>query len=902
MPGILPMKVIKVGTTTQSRIAQACDRCRSKKIRCDGVTPTCSQCENVGFECKTSDKLSRRAFPRGYTESLEERVRALEGEVRELKDLLDEKDEKIDMLSRIQSNSPQRRRFSSSSQEVVSEAKSEDTEDTFKMQQAPVLIKGDQSDSYFMGSSSGRSFFDAFKTSVQESGKPCSPLDTTAFFSTSHEDVTMSKSSRDDEDTKAPPRLVADQMVNIFFQEWAPLFPVLHKPTFLNLYGEYLAAPESIVDPQCVAQLHLIFSISAVSSKILYDDVASFERQWKPALDSIIARNTLSTLQCLVLAQIYCILKADYDHLLHYNGIAVSISHRLGLHQSQKRFSLGALTSETRKKVFWTLYTLDCFTAALLGLPKHLKDCDIFAEFPSDVDDENVTEKGFQSTLPGESTRVSSALALFRAAQVMSEVLTEIYPSTLSHEISLQKIGMLQDELDTWRETLAPHLRLYFVHDKPSTNVISSRCPLLSLTYYYIRTLIHRPVVVAGIGERASPSVVALADSSKHIIQIVELLEERELSFSFCLNKKQLLFLSSLGLLFQSIDLKQGGKLIRDNQKLVCSAITILERGRAQGVADLKKLACSMMPIEVTSKGAASGFIAQSASRLDSDKAMPAPTAAPRSTRKQLQAIASRFSFGADKSIKENKKLSARRSTAPVLISPKSTFDARNTSNLSVSSIRSEPPIKRATSDTPKPSSSTIPIKTPNLDYLPLFDDPSTTYMIPTATANSMSDTRPTDTISDWDRLLDLLDDQRPRSAQKAADRKSPYTTPGNNDTFLSNCIKTSTPSTSQDWSSDLTWESYRDFETFDPTSTTTAKTCSLLSFSEESLTSGEELSSCDLTSSATTAGSRIGSGNGSRSASERTPPSNGYCRGIAMPNFVEGMGVWDGLDGTFGI
>ena len=32
MPGILPMKVIKVGTSAQSRIAQACDRCRSKKV------------------------------------------------------------------------------------------------------------------------------------------------------------------------------------------------------------------------------------------------------------------------------------------------------------------------------------------------------------------------------------------------------------------------------------------------------------------------------------------------------------------------------------------------------------------------------------------------------------------------------------------------------------------------------------------------------------------------------------------------------------------------------------------------------------------------------------------------------------------------------------------------------
>lgn len=104
------MKVIRIGSNAQSRIAQACDRCRSKKIRCDGIRPQCTQCSNVGFECKTSDKLSRRAFPRGYTESLEDRVRSLEAEVRELKDLLDEKDEKIDVLSRIHSfSSPSRK-------------------------------------------------------------------------------------------------------------------------------------------------------------------------------------------------------------------------------------------------------------------------------------------------------------------------------------------------------------------------------------------------------------------------------------------------------------------------------------------------------------------------------------------------------------------------------------------------------------------------------------------------------------------------------------------------------------------------------------------------------------------------------------------------------------------------
>lgn len=109
------MKMIKVGATgTQSRIAQACDRCRTKKVRCDGNRPCCTQCASVGFECQTSDKLSRRSFRRGYTESLEERVRALEAEVRDLKNLLDKKDERIYSLSRRHPFSPQSQRTASS--------------------------------------------------------------------------------------------------------------------------------------------------------------------------------------------------------------------------------------------------------------------------------------------------------------------------------------------------------------------------------------------------------------------------------------------------------------------------------------------------------------------------------------------------------------------------------------------------------------------------------------------------------------------------------------------------------------------------------------------------------------------------------------------------------------------
>lgn len=57
-------------------------------------------------------------------------------------------------------------------------------------------------------------------------------------------------------------------MVNIFFQEWAPLFPVLHRPTFLKVYEDYTTNPESIEDKQSMAQLNLVFGIAALSAEV----------------------------------------------------------------------------------------------------------------------------------------------------------------------------------------------------------------------------------------------------------------------------------------------------------------------------------------------------------------------------------------------------------------------------------------------------------------------------------------------------------------------------------------------------------------------------------------------------------------------------------------------------------
>jgi len=196
---------------------------------------------------------------------------------------------------------------------------------------------------------------------VQEKGRSTAEIDTESLLrSTPKTDTATSSEPTTPVEFKAPPRLVSDQLINVYFQEWAPLFPVLHRPTFLGVYEKYVQDADSVTDKAEIAQLNLVFGIAALSNGTRSsEDLESFERQWRAAIDSVLKESSMPTLQALVLAQMFCLQKGDLAGLLTYKGLATTLSARLGLHQSQKRFALGTLTCETRKKVFWTLYTVD---------------------------------------------------------------------------------------------------------------------------------------------------------------------------------------------------------------------------------------------------------------------------------------------------------------------------------------------------------------------------------------------------------------------------------------------------------------------------------------------------------------------------------------------------------------
>ncbi|KAI9830889.1 MAG: hypothetical protein M1826_004319 [Phylliscum demangeonii] len=684
MPGVIPLKLISLGSATSSRIAQACDRCRSKKIRCDGERPTCTQCAVVGFECRTSDKLSRRAFPRGYTESLEERVRALEAEVRELKDQLDERDEKMDMLSKMRAppdsavasaasaasaprgpalpgmfppSLPPSEGGGRPASGLASVPGRDVGVDLLPLPEMSGLVEDGMSEAYFVGSSSDRAMVAAFARQLDAAGRPGTPPDPDRLLARPRRPPPSPPSSpqtspRTTARAREPPRLVSDQLINIFFQEWAPIFPVLHRPSLLAAYHAFCAHPDAVTDPHTLAQLYLVFSIAAIAgerTRPRHVPGHGYEPQWRAQVERVAADRSLATLQCFVLAQLFFLATGRHESVQPYRALAAGLSHRLGLHQRQHPFALPALACETRKRTFWCLYTLDCVAAAVLGLPRFLHDADVHTEYPADVDDDALKADGadLDLTLADDGGRMAGALAAIRASRILARALETLYPAgPSSGRVSIQAQRGLERELQDWWRSLPSPLRLPFEQGKPAARIVSSSSPLLTLIYHHVRTLIHRPLLSCGVRDVVSAAVDVIADGGKKTIQIVQLMEERQMTFVLCLSKHDLLVTSGLALLWHALDVDPQGKLIKDHRRLINVALEMLERDSAAAAPELRRIAHAVIPAvdaPPPPPPAAVAAGARPAATTSASASASAGTSAPKAGARRLQLLASRF-------------------------------------------------------------------------------------------------------------------------------------------------------------------------------------------------------------------------------------------------------------------
>lgn len=102
----------------------------------------------------------------------------------------------------------------------------------------------------------------------------------------------------------------------------------------------------------------------------------------------------------------------------------------------------------------------------------------------------------------------------------------------------------------------------------------------------------------SNLGPKAAPALISISESSKHIVQIVQLLEERTMSFAFCLNKADTLVLCGMTVLYQSLDLSKESKVMKDNSRLANAVIKIVDKSNAAGSMDFKRIAAMLIQVD----------------------------------------------------------------------------------------------------------------------------------------------------------------------------------------------------------------------------------------------------------------------------------------------------------------
>ncbi|KAG2232296.1 hypothetical protein INT48_009317 [Thamnidium elegans] len=71
-------KIAVQPTTKRVKVTLACIICRKKKVKCDGIQPSCSRCQSIGNCCEYSEPPKKRGPPKGYVEVIENRAHRIE--------------------------------------------------------------------------------------------------------------------------------------------------------------------------------------------------------------------------------------------------------------------------------------------------------------------------------------------------------------------------------------------------------------------------------------------------------------------------------------------------------------------------------------------------------------------------------------------------------------------------------------------------------------------------------------------------------------------------------------------------------------------------------------------------------------------------------------------------------
>ncbi|KAI0128610.1 fungal-specific transcription factor domain-containing protein [Xylariales sp. AK1849] len=260
-----------------------------------------------------------------------------------------------------------------------------------------------------------------------------------------------------------PDRRTADVLTIGFIE-------VFDRQTFLDQLTQCYSDPLT-VDPSVLCQLYLVFAVGLVLSRPMpgseeeriigklrankqVNRADIFFRNAKRLADPVSGFEDADfwSVQALLLMALYMLSVSKRNAAYAYYGMAVRSAFALGLHREESMVIFSELERKVRRNLWRTLFVFDRFLAASLGRPTAISEEDC-SEQALDAPEELLGPSG----LPGEDERTNSAAldAAVKTCHVVGITLKKIYSK---RKISTAVAQDIANQLEGWNEQLHPAL------------------------------------------------------------------------------------------------------------------------------------------------------------------------------------------------------------------------------------------------------------------------------------------------------------------------------------------------------------------------------------------------------------------------------------------------------------
>ncbi|KAJ5340381.1 hypothetical protein N7541_009505 [Penicillium brevicompactum] len=213
---------------------------------------------------------------------------------------------------------------------------------------------------------------------------------------------------------RRPPQIVADRLVDAYFNAVHPAFPLIGKSLFLNQYQSFYSKPNSESSKRWLALLNLILAIAARHLYLIdqpqpdrEDHRTFFARAWRLSVGNValLDHPDLQQVQVEGLAALYLLSVGQVNRSWKTIGIAIRSAMTMGLNLRSESESVPYFSKELRYRLWWALSMLDTILCEMTGHPLSIRETFCTTPLPVPLMEEDLSDARIMQAITDQGTQ-----------------------------------------------------------------------------------------------------------------------------------------------------------------------------------------------------------------------------------------------------------------------------------------------------------------------------------------------------------------------------------------------------------------------------------------------------------------------------------------------------------------